>query len=1018
MPNRDVVVTVTMRDAASKAAAGLKRAFDDFARSAGIVSRQTGDSMARLSQGFKQSSETIERSAGSIRRVTVSQREMSAALSTATRRFREARAQTAEFAAQTEAAVAAFRRNRLEMVRQARAARLSQRALRAVDRTIRFVTRDVRAATRSWARFALVMAAPVGRGMVRGFRQAGREAAAMRRAIFGLRSTILLLGGGAVLGASAKMAASFEQSLSRIVGLVGVSQRQVNAWREELLRLGPEVSKGPRELAEAMFFVTSAGLRGQKAMEVLAASAKAATAGLGETKVVADAVTSAINAYGVENLSAERAAGILVATVREGKAAADSIASSLGRVLPIAAAAGVGFDQVGAAIAAMTRVGLPAEVATTSLRAVLGSFIKVGPAAAKALEKVGLSAGEIRKTLREGGLIDVLIQLRDAIKGNEDQFVEIIPNIRAVTGALALVGSQMEQTRKIEKALREETGQSLGVAFAVAADTATAKWNQMTSAMEGALIGLGDFITEVGRAGALAALTALAKDLGAAFRGLRTDQEGARATADAFVSVLEAIAMTAAGVSTVIDRLRQGFIAIKAVWIAARSVLGMEGMMRDLLGLKEATAADALEVMNLLTAFDNLNKKHETGADLASKVERSFERMRQAMRGVRAEQEAAARQPPVIQGPVLIGGLIEDLRAQTLESEKAAKADQERVQSSNALLVPLLKQIEATKEFRTALAAAVAEARQAVLSEKELGKATAALPPDFAAFVMGATNATEATERLAIAQEKARLQSEGMKVAQAQLRDEIAKAPTAMEALIDDGFTPLQAAVSSFNETVEDEARRVSLAAALHYKRFLDQSKLDAVAAARFVTGTIQAFSAATADFVGRVLDEAFEGQIKTMQDVGRIAQDVLKNLLRSILQEMVRVTTQALITKAIVGVAGAKGGIFPGPFIPVESFAGGGVATRPTFGLVAEAGRAEAMVPLPDNRNIPVKFVGDERPGGGNIANVIFNVQSLDPRGVAEVLLSSSGRESIRMAVADGMRRQPRFKKAVGGRS
>jgi hypothetical protein len=52
------------------------------------------------------------------------------------------------------------------------------------------------------------------------------------------------------------------------------------------------------EAAEALFFITSAGLRGAGATEVLEASLKGAAIGLGDTKTIADLATSAVNAYG------------------------------------------------------------------------------------------------------------------------------------------------------------------------------------------------------------------------------------------------------------------------------------------------------------------------------------------------------------------------------------------------------------------------------------------------------------------------------------------------------------------------------------------------------------------------------------------------------------------------------------------------------------------------------------------------------------------------------------------------
>ena len=149
--------------------------------------------------------------------------------------------------------------------------------------------------------------------------------------------------------------------------------------------MSQSVGKGPRELADALFFITSAGLEGEQALRALEAAAKGSAIGLGDTATVADALTSAMNAYGAETLSAEMATAILVATVREGKVEADQLAGSLGKIIPIASEMGVSFDQVGAAIAAMTRLGLDANVSTTGLRALFSGLLQDSPKVRKGL---------------------------------------------------------------------------------------------------------------------------------------------------------------------------------------------------------------------------------------------------------------------------------------------------------------------------------------------------------------------------------------------------------------------------------------------------------------------------------------------------------------------------------------------------------------------------------------------------------------------------------------------------------
>ena len=66
-----------------------------------------------------------------------------------------------------------------------------------------------------------------------------------------------------------------------------------------------------------------------------------------------------------------------------------------------------------------------------------------------------------------------------------------------------------------------------------------------------------------------------------------------------------------------------------------------------------------------------------------------------------------------------------------------------------------------------------------------------------------------------------------------------------------------------------------------------------------------------------------------------------------------------------------ARGAVWSGGFTPIMAFARGGVATRPTIGLIGEAGQNEAIVPLPDGRRIPVEMRGGN---GGVTVNVIDN--------------------------------------------
>lgn len=286
---------------------------------------------------------------------------------------------------------------------------------------------------------------------------------------------------------------NFELSMSRIKGLTGMSTDAVNQLSKETLKLATESTRGPEELADALYFVTSAGIRDATlAMEVLRTSAKAAAAGLGETKMVVDAITSAMNAYGPANLSAAKAGDILVAAVREGKAEADKFAPAFSKVLPVAAAFGASFEDVAAAMAALTRSGMTAGTAGIYVRQVLSQLLKPSKQGAEALSAVGTSAEDIRKNVQEKGLFPALQELSTRIGGigNAEAFAKVFGNVRALTAVLQLVGPAAAENAEIFERLGNSAG-DLDDAFDSYATTLDKEYNQAFANSRVALIQLG-----------------------------------------------------------------------------------------------------------------------------------------------------------------------------------------------------------------------------------------------------------------------------------------------------------------------------------------------------------------------------------------------------------------------------------------------------------------------------------------------------------------------------------------------
>jgi len=376
-----------------------------------------------------------------------------------------------------------------------------------------------------------------------------------------LTTTIVGVGVGAF-----KLEKDFEASMSKIVGLVGIAQDQVNDWGDAIREMAPKLGKSTKEMADALFFITSAGIRGAEAMDVLNMAAKASVAGLGETAVIADLVTSAMNAYGVANISASQATDILVAAVREGKAEAPELVAAMGQVLPIAAEMQIQFHEVSAAIAAMTRTGTDASTASTQLKGIMAALLRPTKQAEKAFESMGTSSSALRKKIKDEGLLSALMEIRELTnKFGEDAMTQVMPNIRALSGILDLMGANVEDNIKIFDSLSNSSG-ALNHAFETASNTMEHKWQKAMSGVSAATQALGKTLGEV--------FAPILERIGASLAGLAATMRGWNDSTKKAVVIIAAV-VAALGplllilgmlMTTVIPMLTTGFLALsKAV---------------------------------------------------------------------------------------------------------------------------------------------------------------------------------------------------------------------------------------------------------------------------------------------------------------------------------------------------------------------------------------------------------------------------------------------------------------------
>lgn len=277
--------------------------------------------------------------------------------------------------------------------------------------------------------------------------------------------------------------AAYETSLLKIDALTGASTETVKAWSAQMLQMAGETATGPQELADAMYFVASAGQVGAEALEITRMAALGSALGMGSAAHIAQSLTAELNAFQAQGLTATQAMDLFTVMVQEGGAEASSYANSLGRVTGVAAAFGVSMEEVSAYLATFTRTIPSAAEGVTSLRQLIINLQAPSEQTKEALGKIGLSVEELTRMIRERGLMEALQDLIARSKGNMEILNDLVPNVRAFAGMMNTAGAQAGVYAEILGKAENATG-AFGAAVDVAAQGTEFQTKKMKASWE------------------------------------------------------------------------------------------------------------------------------------------------------------------------------------------------------------------------------------------------------------------------------------------------------------------------------------------------------------------------------------------------------------------------------------------------------------------------------------------------------------------------------------------------------
>ena len=211
----------------------------------------------------------------------------------------------------------------------------------------------------------------------------------------GLAITAIGVGMAFALGKAVSASAQFESGLANIAtNINGNSAPAIARMRKELLDLSDRMPLALSDLTSGLYDVTSAGISGAKALGVLNASGKLATAGLGSAAEGVDIMTTAVNTFADEGQSAADQANAIFTGIQKGKMTISQMSQAFGQNAAIVHNYGVSLAEYIAVTASLTDVGIPAAQAQDDLRAAVVSLIRPTKQMNQILKELGVRNGQ------------------------------------------------------------------------------------------------------------------------------------------------------------------------------------------------------------------------------------------------------------------------------------------------------------------------------------------------------------------------------------------------------------------------------------------------------------------------------------------------------------------------------------------------------------------------------------------------------------------------------------------------
>lgn len=282
-------------------------------------------------------------------------------------------------------------------------------------------------------------------------------------------------------------AGNFEASMNKVRAVTGATGEELAKMEELAKDLGATTAFSASQAADAMYFLSAAGFDTTETMTALPGVLDLAAAAGIDLAQAADIASNILSGYGMQ---ADQLADVndkLVKTFQSSNVNVQMLGESFKYVGPVAAGAGLEFNEMAAAIGLLGNAGIQGSEAGTALRGAIARLLSPTKEVTDTLDALGVTVTDSNGNLLQ--LSEILGQL-EAAGANTTDMIKIF-GVEAGPGMMAILSQGTDALTDLAGELESAGGTAKEVAE-IQMDGFKGGVVELQSAVEGLAIAVAD----------------------------------------------------------------------------------------------------------------------------------------------------------------------------------------------------------------------------------------------------------------------------------------------------------------------------------------------------------------------------------------------------------------------------------------------------------------------------------------------------------------------------------------------